>query len=38
MERAPRFMEDKLLTGGGWVANRGYFEGVQRPSRIRRHT
>lgn len=31
MERAPRFIDDKLLTGGEWVANRGHFEGAGRP-------
>ncbi|WP_194584116.1 helix-turn-helix transcriptional regulator [Microbacterium sp. VKM Ac-2870] len=24
-------MEEKLLTGGEWVANRAHFEGVRRP-------
>ena len=31
MESTPRFMKDKLLTGGEWVANRVHFEGFQRP-------
>ena len=31
MESTPRFMKDKLLTGGEWVANRVRFEGFQRP-------
>lgn len=31
MERAPRIMEDRLLTGGEWVANRPLFGRVRRP-------